>query len=451
MATTFDRTIEQFDLIDRFSNKLEQMSKHTDRFARKVDAAQKVVMRFSIGIAGALGAGLIKLAVDAVEAASQFEMFRVTLEVLTGSAEKAEQKLDFMRRLAIPSTFTFQQLAEAGTQLESFRVPLEKALPSIAKLGAAFPNKEIGDFVNLFGRLASGDFPDLEALSGAGLSKLDFMRKGIKFDAQGSLLSSSRKTMDALESIINDRYGTILDKVANTTASKLATARDKWEQNLRKIGDAIIKYLNPALDKLSVFLDKLDKDRSFDKFLKNLGDNFVRFVVMVFKVFAALMAVVALLKFAFRDVVGGILATVGALAAIAGGAYFGTKLKGMFKGLEAGNGASAPVEVPTAPPGMEFPDNPALKTLNAIEKHTKDTSDNTKQTLDFRKYALGGGDIAAMGISPIDRYGRQAGGGRANTPIQVEGRDSLARAMQEIAQQVYEQMTVKMRLNGMLR
>lgn len=441
MATTIDRTIEQFDLIDRYTAKLEQMSRHTDRFAAKVNAAQRAVSVFALASAGALGAAVVKLGTDAVQTAAKFEQFAVTLEALTGSADVAQRKLDFIRKLAIPSTFTFQELAEAGVQLEAFRVPLEKALPLIAKLGAAFPNKEVGDFVNLFGRLASGDFPDLEALSGAGLSKLDFMKQGIKFDAQGSLLSSTRQTMDALARIVEDKYGKILEKVSNTTTAKLATARDKWEQNLRKIGDAIVKYLNPALDKISVFLDKLDKDRGFDNFLNKLGASVTLFVGLAMGTLAIFLAVMAAIQLAVGNFFGAIILGAAAAATALAAPWVVGKLGKFFKDLDKMNATgSAPPEIPQTPPGIEFPDNPALATLNDIEKNTARTESNTRQALDLRRFALGGGDIGAMGIPVIDRYGGRSGG-RRQMSLNINGaRDELASGIRSIAMQIYHEM-----------
>jgi len=438
MAVNVDRFITSFELLDKYTSNLDKISRKTASFQSKVEGAVNGVKTLTLTLAGVFAAAVGKVAVDAVAAASEFEQFRVTLEALTGSADKTAQKLDFIKRLAIPSTFTFQQLAQAGTQLEAFNVPLEKALPLISKLGAAFPNKELGDFVNLFGRLASGDFPDLEALSGAGLSKLDFMKQGIKFDAQGSLLSSTRDTMNALERIINSKYGGILDKVANTTNAKLATVKDKWEEVLRKAGDALTKYLNPALDKLSAWLENIGKDKNFEKFLQNIGKNFVKFVGVVFGVLGTLLGVMALVKLAFRDFFGAVVLGIASAASFVGGLKITSELGKFFKGLQiAGQQPGAPVNVPSAPPGMEFPDNPALKTLNDIEGNTKQTAENTR-SIDFKRYALGGGDIAGMGIQAIDRY-RGRGMDRNRSITINAGKDKLSQAVAEIARQVYEQ------------
>lgn len=473
MATTFDRTIEQFDLIDRYSAKLDKMSQKTLIFGKHTDMVKKGLQSLERGMAntlkigasavGTLAATTLVVGKNAFDAAVKYEQLNTTLEAITGSADKASQKLDFAKKLAIPSTFTFNELAQAGTQLEAFGVPMEKALISISKLGAAFPNKQLEDFVNLYGRLASGDFPDLEALSGAGLSKLDFMQQGIKFDAQGSLISSTRDTMDALDRIISQKYGNILDKIAGTTAAKLATVRDKWDDIMRKVGNVLIKYAVPALDKLDKWLEKLSKNDSFEKWA-------IKAAVETLKFAASILEWLGHINIAVAGVAAAMGNFAGVLGAIASALFsylkadqllrHGSKaLRALFDlgkpetgGAKSGDAAAMLDPLIQQASQFEYKDNPALKTLNDIEKHTKNTADNTRAAIDLRKYALGGGDIGAMGISPIDRYGRHAGGGRGgNATIQVEGRDKLAAALAEVAQQVYEQMRVRERLNGVVR
>jgi len=79
----------------------------------------------------------------------------------------------------------------------------------------------------------------------------------------------------------------------------------------------------------------------------------------------------------------------------------------------------------------------------AIEKNTGMTAENTRPMIDFRKYALGGGDIAAQGIPVIDRYrGRGGRSGGMNINI-TAGRDKLSQAIAEIARDVWEQAELR--------
>ncbi len=210
-----------------------------------------------VTLAGAVGLGA--LGKSAFDSAVAFESLSARLTSITGSGQRAAQVLDTVRKVAEPSPFTFDQLATAATQLEAFGLKTEAILPRLANLGAAFGASEenLKSLVNLFGRLSAGNFPDIEQLSAFGLSKSMFAQQGIKFDAGGSLESSARDTFDALIRIIDTKYSGMMDKLAGTTETKLATLTDKWQGALRIIGSKLITILTPFIEYFSTFLDKL--------------------------------------------------------------------------------------------------------------------------------------------------------------------------------------------------
>jgi hypothetical protein len=210
-----------------------------------------------VAIAGAAGLGA--LGKTAFDSAVAFESLGARLTAITGSGKRAAEVLDTVRKVAEPSPFTFDQLATAATQLEAFGLKTEAILPRLANLGAAFGASEenLKSLVNLFGRLAAGNFPDIEQLSAFGLSKSMFAAQGIKFDEGGSLVSSARDTFEALIRIIDSKYSGMMDKLAGTTETKLATLTDKWQGALRIIGSKLITILTPFIEYFSSFLDKL--------------------------------------------------------------------------------------------------------------------------------------------------------------------------------------------------
>ena len=210
-----------------------------------------------VAIAGAAGLGA--LGKTAFDSAVAFESLGARLTAITGSGKRAAEVLDTVRKVAEPSPFTFDQLATAATQLEAFGLKTEAILPRLANLGAAFGASEenLKSLVNLFGRLAAGNFPDIEQLSAFGLSKSMFAAQGIKFDEGGSLVSSARDTFEALIRIIDTKYSGMMDKLAGTTETKLATLTDKWQGALRIIGSKLITILTPFIEYFSSFLDKL--------------------------------------------------------------------------------------------------------------------------------------------------------------------------------------------------
>lgn len=390
-------------------------------------------MTSNVGILGAgVGAGgLFGIGAMALKASADVEQLTVTLEALTGSAETAQRKLQFIRALAIPSPFTFRQLAEAGTQLESFGLRVEKVLPLASKLGAAFgaSTEDLQTIGRLFGRLAQGDFPDIEIMSRFGLNKAQFRQQGIKFDENGQMESSAREALDALDRIVNTKYGNILQKISSTTNAKLATLQDKWQITMAKIGDGIAKSVIPWLDRLSAFLDKLSQGDGLTKFTQKLLGNFARIVAVTTVVAHTFLLVVAALAAVSRNFVLAATAVAAAFAVMHYGRRLAEGIRDMSKRpLPSAGGNSA------LPPGSEMGtwsntgDDSALGALGRIEKNTARTAKASEHfsNLDLKKFIFGvGGNNAGYDASDIGRMR-----GQNNRSVRIDaGQDALGRAL----------------------
>ena len=196
---------------------------------------------------------------ETVKASFAFETLQQRLSALT-TPEKATEILDFVRRLAEPSNFTTEQLANSAVQLEAFGLQSRRILPIIAQLGMAFgaDSEKLKVLTDMFGRLSQGQMPDVQVMAGFGISKSKLMKEGIKFDAQGSLLSSTREVFAALEKIVERDYGKIFDKMKNTGDAKLASLVDVFERLKIKIGDALAPLAKTVIDALSKVLSALE-------------------------------------------------------------------------------------------------------------------------------------------------------------------------------------------------
>lgn len=210
----------------------------------------------------------------AVALSNQFESVRVGLEGITGSAEEAERKMAFLKALAIPSEYTVSQLAEAGQMIEGMGMNLEKVLPLITKLtmgtrrtGEEYQRMAVG---SIFGRLAQGVQPEMQAMSAFGLSRQALSQFGAQFGKNGEMLSTAREMLDALERLINTRFGRALELAANTGQAKLSALADIWEQTVARLGDALKAGVMPIVDRFASWLQFLTKSGWLDQFVARL-------------------------------------------------------------------------------------------------------------------------------------------------------------------------------------
>lgn len=217
------------------------------------------------------GAGAITLS-------NQFESIKVGLEGITGSAAEAERKMQFIKALAIPSEYTVSQIAEAGLMVEGMGMNLDRVLPLITKLtmgtrrtGEEYQRMAVG---SVFGRLAQGIMPDMQAMSAFGLSRRALAQFGAQFSKNGEIMSTAREMLDALERLINSRFGRALELAANTGQAKLSALADIWEQTVARLGDALKAGVMPIVDRLSTWLQFLTKSGWLDQFVARLTAAF---------------------------------------------------------------------------------------------------------------------------------------------------------------------------------
>ena len=213
----------------------------------------------------------LAIAKSTVEAAFNFEQLQARLSALKGPA-KANDILEFVRKLAEPSNFTTEQLSNSAVQLEAFGLNAKRILPIIAQLGMAFgaDAEKLRLLTDMFGRLSQGQLPDVQVMAQFGLSKSKLMKEGIKFDAQGSLLSSTREVMIAMEKIINRDYGKIFEQMANTGNAKLASLTDVFERLKIQVGNQLAETAKVAISSFANILGALERSGVLEQAAKTM-------------------------------------------------------------------------------------------------------------------------------------------------------------------------------------
>ena len=289
---TADATIAQRLAFEKLKKKMEESYLAKQRLDQKLNtpAGQEQIRKYAEGVQGVITgfagvanvilqvAKAITVAISAiyafnaaviqstVQAAFNFEELQGRLAALKGPA-KANDILDFVRKLAEPSNFTTDQLANSAVQLEAFGLNAKRILPTIAQLGMAFgaDAEKLRLLTDMFGRLSQGQLPDVQVMAQFGLSKSKLMKEGIKFDSQGSLVSSTREVFVAIEKIVNREYGKIFNQMANTGNAKLASVTDVFERLKIQVGNSLMEVAKNSLNSLSGLLSAIERTGILEK------------------------------------------------------------------------------------------------------------------------------------------------------------------------------------------
>lgn len=210
---------------------------------------------------GATYAGVLGLiAQQSIAAASSMQMLEATLTAVTGSAERATEKMRFLRRFATESVFEFQDLARAGTLLESFGLRMERLLPIIARLGAVFgANRELLDqLASAFGRIGAGQFGEaMEILRRFGISSQALSERGVEFTGGGQIVSNAETVLRAVESVVLARFGSITEQMSSTLVVQLSNLRDSVFQMFETVGRGLLPGIQIFVSELQRVLSAL--------------------------------------------------------------------------------------------------------------------------------------------------------------------------------------------------
>lgn len=419
----------------------------------------------------------LAIAKTTVEASFNFEQLQARLSALKGPA-KANDILEFVRRLAEPSNFTTEQLSNSAVQLEAFGLNAKRILPIIAQLGMAFgaDEEKLRLLTDMFGRLSQGQLPDVQVMAQFGLSKSKLMKEGIKFDAQGSLLSSTREVMIAMEKIINRDYGKIFDKMAETGNAKLASLTDVFERLKIQVGDQLSETAKTAISSFANILGALERSGvlkqaaktmlyPFEALAKVLGMTggtgvFSNAQMMIASFVGTLIAGFEELNIQtslFITQLGRIFELLVNPQGLTGMAYIenvGKLIKDIGKGIRgqiapsrmANRGTDIAMallgELQNAP-GTDISKlldeskktdfgkledllkNDKSKQVQILEKIQQNTK--TQNELTLRNMTYGGGELAAQGISAV-----QMGGFRSVSSPQINATNDIVRGVEKI-------------------
>lgn len=374
-----------------------------------------------------------RLGTAALKQASEMEILRATLTALRGSTDSAREGFEFLERFATQSVFEFKNLAEAGVQLEAFGLNMERILPVISQMGAAFGAKpeQLIQLAEAYGRIASGQTGEaMQQLSRVGISRRDLIAEGIAVSGTGQLLSNADQIFAAIERIALRRFGSINESMADTLAVSISNLMDGVNQTLTQIGDALMPVIKPMLNALKNFMQfmsaggaKLLSDslvRAFTAVSNLLGgeQGIVKIATWIVAIFSTLPDIFVQVAQVVQGILTGISRVFGwlipALRDIS--RMFGrsplidiidlavARQRQMSELFQAWQLSSSPSG--SEPGGFFRSENP-LET-----EYAKQTAENTRLIADemkLQRLALGGGQLAAQGLSPITRRSLPAG------------------------------------------
>lgn len=241
-------------------------------FGKGIDVLKRV--GFAAGLAAV---PIIGFAKGAIDAALQFDTLKRSMNALTKDSQRTADILSFVQKLSLPSIYTQAQLGQASLTLEAFGVNIERFLPVAEKLGTVFggTQESLDSFITSLGYLKSGRFGEaFESLARGGISRSALMGEGLKFDKGGAYLGSVEQAMNAVEKLVNEKFGQLSKEMASGPAAGLASLEDAFNQSMIRIGGVMLKYVVPVVKTLADAITNIAQSGMLEKITTGLMSLF---------------------------------------------------------------------------------------------------------------------------------------------------------------------------------
>lgn len=238
------------------------------------------VLRTSELLAGAGVAGFVAFTGVAIREASKIQSLTATFAALSGSFDIAGQKIGFLKKFALESSATFDDLAQAGTLLEASGVRMERIIPLISNIAGAFggAKETVLELASAFGRLTSGQFGEsMEIFRRFGIGARDLIGQGITISKGGEIKASVDEIFRAVENIAKQRFGRIGDFLKDSLQVKFSNLQDAWNQLLEAFGNAWFPLITRILDSVTPFVNFLTQSGVIERIGKGFAGLFTGF------------------------------------------------------------------------------------------------------------------------------------------------------------------------------
>jgi len=228
------------------------------------------------GVAAAVGK--LAVAVGAIQAArfvfaktAELESQTRSLQVLTGSAEKAKQIIQDLQQLGAVTPFTSTELIDSAKRLQAFGVEADKVVETTKRLADASgaTGAELSGLVTAYGQVqAKGRLQGEELLQfqERGIALQEELRKmygmtGEEFQKALSKGQVSAKAVEvALENLTNTggKYANGAIAQSDTLQGRLSTLQDGIDALARRIGQALTPALKAIFNQAIAVVDAIN-------------------------------------------------------------------------------------------------------------------------------------------------------------------------------------------------
>lgn len=238
---------------------------------------------------------------------SQIEQFQTSFEVMSGSAQKAAETIETLKKMGAATPFELPDLAETTQLLMNYGFTADDAISKMSMLGdiAQGDSEKMKRIATAYGQMSSAGkvmLEDIKQMIEAGFNPLQEISQatGESMESLYARISAGELTVEEITASIQrstsegGKYFQSMEKQSKTAAGQISTLKDNFQQLAGAIaGDtssALSEEFLPLLNEMIGTLQTAFEQGGLDGLAEAFGDSLAQLVVIAAEKIPSLMA-----------------------------------------------------------------------------------------------------------------------------------------------------------------
>lgn len=215
---------------------------------------------------------------------SEMEQYRMQIEVMVKDTQRANEILAELKDFADRTPYETDEVVRAGKQLMASGITDYKKYLTTAGDWAAAAGAKLEETVRVLGRVSAGQYGEaIERMRELGISTQDLWAQGLQFSKSNEFLGTSRQLMDALDNIIKEKAGGMMETLSQSFAGLMSTFKSQIADLAMALSEPMFNGLKSRLknmtDTFQSFKDKgglADLKSGMQEFSDSVAASFSR-------------------------------------------------------------------------------------------------------------------------------------------------------------------------------
>lgn len=258
--------------LDRLANKTQQLGKSGKRTAADISHLNGV-LKLGSGLLAAFS--LTELATSFIQITAESQKMAASLETVLGSADKAQQAMDYLQAFATRTPYQLEQVTSAYIKLNAFGLEAsERAMVSYGDTASAM-GRDLDQMIEAVADAATGEFERLKEFGIKSKNQGDtisFTFKGITT----SVANNSAAIQEYLMALGENNFAGAMEKQMGTLGGAISNMKDSYSRMVLAMSEAgadallqdLVRGISELMDTITLFVNN---PASMPEWLKGLS------------------------------------------------------------------------------------------------------------------------------------------------------------------------------------